>query len=74
MFNEILGEVRDAGLNVTELITDKDASTNAIYCRHFPEGTVTFCSNYTAKTLHKGPAKDKAGKVSGQLSFVCATL
>ena len=67
MFNEILGEVRDAGFNVTELITDKDASTNAIYCRHFPEGTVTFCSNHTAKTLHKDLQKIKQEK--SQVSY-----
>ena len=28
-------------------------SMNSIYCRYFPEGTITYCSNHCAKTLHK---------------------
>ena len=35
---------------------------NAIYCRHFPEGTITYCSNHNAKTKHKDLQKIKALK------------
>ncbi len=52
MFNEVLGMVK-ARFGIQEIITDKDSSTNAIFCRHFPEGTITYCHNHCAKTLHK---------------------
>lgn len=45
--------MKQSGFNVAELVTDKDSSVNGIYCRHFPEGTITYCSNHSAKTLHK---------------------
>ena len=53
MFQEILSEVRRSGFVIKEIVTDKDSSMNAIYCQHFPEGTVTYCSNHSAKTFHK---------------------
>ena len=53
MLDEILGKVKAAGFDVKEIVTDKDSSMNAIYCRHFPEGTITYCSNHCSKTLHK---------------------
>ena len=62
MFDEVMGKVKDAGFNITEIITDKDSSTNAIFCRHFPEGTITYCSNHCAKTLHKDLEKIKRNK------------
>jgi hypothetical protein len=43
----------ELGFSIAEIITDKDSSGNAIFCRHFPEGTITYCSNHCAKTLHK---------------------
>ena len=53
IFDSIVGDVRGSGFNITEMVTDKDSSVNAIYCRHFPEGTITYCSNHSAKTIHK---------------------
>ena len=41
MLDEVMGKVKDAGFSI---ITDKDSSTNAIFCRHFRD-----CSK---KTLH----------------------
>ena len=62
MFDEILGMVKAAGFNIKEIITDKDSSTNAIFCRHFPEGTIIYCHNHCAKTLHKDLEKIKKYK------------
>ena len=52
MLNELLGKARLDGLVVQEVVTDKDTSINATFCRQFPEGTVMYCSNHCAKTLH----------------------
>ena len=62
MFNEVLGLVKAAGFGIQEIITDKDSSTNAIFCRHFPEGTITYCHNHCAKTLHKDLEKIRKNK------------
>lgn len=62
MLDEILGKVQAAGFVISEIVTDKDSSMNAIYCRHFPEGTITFCSNHCSKTLHKDLLKIKQAK------------
>lgn len=50
MYNEILSEVKGEGFIITEVVTDKDSSMNAIYCQYFPEGTIMYCSNHSAKT------------------------
>lgn len=62
MLEEIHGKVRAEGFVVSEIVTDKDSSMNAIYCRHFPEGTITYCSNHCSKTLHKDLLKIKQAK------------
>lgn len=62
MFNELMGNAKDSSFTVKEIITDKDSSINAIFCRHFPEGTITYCSNHCAKTLHKDLEKIKKNK------------
>ncbi len=59
MLDELLGKAKDDGMVVTEIITDKDTSVNGIFCRHYPEGMVTYCSNHCAKTLHKDLEKIK---------------
>ena len=59
MFDELLGQVKDEGFIIKEIVTDKDSSMNAIYSRHYPEGTITYCSNHCAKTLHKDLLKLK---------------
>ena len=74
MFNEILGEVKDAEFNVTELVTDKDASTNGIYCQHFPESTVIFFSNHSAQTLHKDLQKIKQENCQVSYRNLCVIL
>ena len=53
MFDDVLKMVKEEGFNIKEIITDKDSSTNAIFCQYFPEGTITYCSNHCAKTMHK---------------------
>ena len=62
MLDELLGRVRQDGFVLQEIITDKDTSINGTFCRHFPEGTVTYCSNHCAKTLHKNLEKVKKNK------------
>ncbi len=59
MLDELLGKAKDDGMFVTEIITDKDISVNGIFCRHCPEGMVTYCLNLSAKTLHKDLQKIK---------------
>ena len=41
--------MKEAGFVITEMIMDKDSSVNAIFCKYFPEGTITHC----AKTMHR---------------------
>ena len=53
MFDELLEKVKADGFVIKEIVTDKDTSGNAIFCNHFPEGSITYCSNHSAKTLHK---------------------
>ena len=53
MFDELLEKVKVEGFIIKEIVTDKDSSGNAIFCNHFPEGSITYCSNHSAKTLHK---------------------
>ncbi len=62
MLEEVLTNVKEAGFVVIELVTDKDSTTNATYCKHFPEGTVTYCSNHCTKNLHKQLEKLKKNK------------
>ena len=69
MFNEILGKVRAAGFILKEIITDKDSSVNTIFCRHFPEGTITYCSNHCAKTLYRDLQKIKQNKCEVSYTF-----
>lgn len=53
MFDELMGKAKTAGFTVQEIITDKDSAMNAIYSKHFPESTNTYCANHCAKTMHK---------------------
>ncbi len=69
MFDEMLSEV-EAGFNVTEMVTDKDSSMNTIYCRYCPEGTITFCSNHSAKTLHTDLQKVKQSKCKVSTTYM----
>ena len=62
MLNEVLGKAKEAGFVIKEMICDKDSSTNATFCRHFPEGMVTYCSNHSAKNLHRNLEKVKRYK------------
>ena len=64
MLDEVMGKVKDAGFSIKEIITDKDSSTNA-----FPEGTITYCSNHCAKTLHKDLEKIKRNKCEVSYTF-----
>ena len=62
MLEEVLGKVKESDFVVQELVTDKDSTTNAILCKYFPEGTVTYCSNHCIKILHKHFEKLKKNK------------
>lgn len=73
MYDKILSAVRKAGFNIAEMVTDKDSSMNAIYCRHFPEGTITYCSNHSAKTFHKDLLKVKQIKCQVGGTCTCHT-
>lgn len=59
MFDELLEKVKAEQFVIKEIVTDKDSSGNAIFCNHFPEGSITYCSNHSAKTLHKELQKIK---------------
>lgn len=59
MFNELIGNAKNEGFIVSEIITDKDSAMNSIYCKHFPEGTITYCANHCAKAMHKDLGKIK---------------
>ena len=59
MYDKILSAAKKAGFNITEMVTDKDSSMNAIYCRHFPEGTIKYCRNHSAKTICRDLQKVK---------------
>ena len=71
MLDDILSAAKDAGFTISEIVTDKDSSMNAIYCRHFPEGTITYCSNHSAKTLHKDLHKVKTLKCEVGEFHIC---
>ena len=62
MLDELLGKGKGAGFTITELICDKDSSTNATFCRHFSEGMITYCSSHSAKNLHRALEKIKRYK------------
>ena len=62
MLDEVLGKVKADGFILREIITDKDSAMNAIFCKYFPEGTITYCSNHCAKTMHKDLQKVKQSK------------
>jgi methanogenic corrinoid protein MtbC1 len=62
MFDELITKAKAAGFTVSEIITHKDFAVNAIYSKHFPEGTITYCANHCAKTMHKDLLKIKACK------------
>ena len=59
---DMFNEAKEAGFVISEMVTDKDSSMNSIYCRHFPEGTITYCSNHNVKTMHKDLQKVKSLK------------
>ena len=49
MFDELLNKAKDEGFVIDEIVTDKNTSGNAIFCNYFPEGSITYCSNHSAK-------------------------
>lgn len=62
MLDEVLKKAKQDGFVIQELVTDKDTSVNATFCQYFPEGTLTYCSNHCAKTLHKNLEKIRKSK------------
>ena len=65
MLEEVLGKVKESDLVVQEFVTDKDSTIKAMFCKHFPEGTLTYCSNYCTKNFHKHLQKLKKNKCKG---------
>ncbi len=53
MLDELLREAKKDGFVVKEMVTDKDSSANETYCKYFPEGILTYCSNHCTKAFHK---------------------
>ncbi len=72
MYNEILSAVKEAGYNIMEMVTDKDSSMNATYCRYFSKGTTTYCSNHSAKTFHKDLLRVKQMKCQVSICIYAA--
>ena len=70
MLDSILRKVREEGFILSEIVTDKDSSVNEIYTRHFPEGTITHCSNHSAKTMYKDLQKIKSIKCMVLIMYV----
>ena len=62
MLEKVRRKVRKDEFVLQEMIADKDSSMNAIFCRHFPDGTLTYCSNDCAKTMHKNLETIKRNK------------
>ena len=61
MPEEVLGKVKESDFVVKDLVTDKNSTTNAIYCKYSPEGTTNYSNHYT-KNLHKHLEKFKKNK------------
>lgn len=59
MLRTILEEVKAKGLEVTQIIMDHDTSGGNIACGVFPEVTITYCGNHTAKSFHHDLMKIK---------------
>ena len=57
MLNEVLGKAKEARFVIKGMICDKDSLTNRTFCHHFPEIMVTYCSNHSAKNMHRNLEK-----------------
>ncbi len=60
--DELLGKAKEAGFFIKELVCDKDSATNTTFCRYFPEGMISYCSNHSTKNMHKALEKIKKYK------------
>ena len=67
MLDKLLGKAKRDGFFTSELICDKDSSTNATFCRHYFERMIMYCSNHSAKNLHK--ALEKVKQYKCEVSF-----
>ena len=77
MLDKLLGKAKRDGYftselicdkdSSTELICDKDSSTNVTFCRHYSERMIMYCSNHSAKNLHK--ALEKVKQYKCEVSF-----
>ena len=74
MFDEVLGRVKAADFIIIEIVTGKVSSTNAIFCRYFPEGRVTYCYNHCTKNLHKDLEKLKCEERYFTIVFIVYLL
>ena len=52
MLKEILKDVKANGLTIKQIIMDHDTSSTNIACTFFPEISITYCRNHTAKSFH----------------------
>ena len=53
MLCTMLDDVKDSGLQITQLVMDHDTSSSNIACTVFPEIQITYCVNHSAKTFHR---------------------
>ena len=62
MFEELMKKVKAEGFAVSEIVTEKCSSMNSIHVKHYPEGTMAYCSNHCSKTMHKDLTKIRQNK------------
>ena len=60
MLHTILEEVKAKWFEVTQVIMDHVTSDGNIACSVFPEVTITYCANHTAKIFHHSLMKIKS--------------
>ncbi len=59
MFHDILSEMKEANLNIAEMVRDKRLLGKCHLLLPLPEGTITYCSNHCIKIMHADLQKAK---------------
>ena len=79
MMDELLKDAKRQGFTISQIIIDHDTSASTIATNHFPNVTITYCGNHTAKTFHGDLNKIKAirckvRKFISSISFMMSYL
>ncbi len=74
MLDELLGKAKEAGFSIKELVCNKNFTTNTTFCRYFPEGMISYCSNHSTKNMHKALEKIKKYKCEVTDNFRCKRM